>query len=73
MAVAASGGGDLLVHVDPADALGWIDGQRVKPMEMRGREMRGRLTVDTQASAPDLREWASRGVAYASSLPPKNK
>ena len=73
MAVAASGDGGLLVRVDPADAAAWIDGERVVPMMMRGREMRGWLTVVTEADGSDLDEWTSRGVAYASSLPPKVK
>lgn len=71
MAVAASGGGGLLVHVDPAGADAWIDGERVTPMVMRGREMRGWLRVDTDADGPDLDEWVSRGVTCARSLPPK--
>ncbi len=71
MAVAASGQGGLLVRVDPADAGEWIDGERVAPMVMRGREMRGWLTVDADAEAPDLHEWTARGVAFAGSLPPK--
>jgi TfoX N-terminal domain len=71
MAVAASGEGGLLVRVDPAEAEAWIDGQRVVPMVMRGREMRGWLRVAADAGAPDLQEWTSRGVTYARSLPPK--
>jgi hypothetical protein len=73
MAVAASGGGGLLVHVDPAGADAWIDGERVTPMVMRGREMRGWLTVDTDADGLDLDEWIWRGVTHARSLPPKSK
>ena len=73
MAVAARGEGGLLVHVDPADADAWIDGERVAPMVMRGRETRGWLTVVTDAGGHDLDEWVSRGVAFARSLPPKTK
>lgn len=72
MAVAASAEGGLLVHVDPADAGGWIDGHRVTPMVMRGREMRGWLHVHTDADGPELEQWVSRGAAYARSLPPKS-
>lgn len=73
MAVAANGDGGLLVRVDPAEAGEWIDGERVAPMVMRGREMRGWLKVATAPGEPDVDEWASRGVAYARSLPPKRK
>jgi hypothetical protein len=71
MAVAASGEGGLLVRVDPAVADAWIDQDRVTPMVMRGREMRGWLRVLTDLDADGLEQWVSRGVAYARSLPPK--
>ena len=73
MAVAASGEGGLLVRVDPDDADAWIDDDRVTPMVMRGREMRGWLRVLTDLDARALERWVSRGVAYARSLPPKRK
>ena len=73
MAVAASGVGGLLVRVDPNDADAWIDEDRVTPMVMRGREMRGWLRVLTDLDAHGLEQWVSRGVAYARSLPPKRK
>lgn len=73
MAVAASGEGGLLVRVDPASAGAWIDLDRVTPMVMRGREMRGWLRVLTDLDAQGLEQWVSRGVAYARSLPPKTK
>ena len=73
MAVAASGGGGLLVRVDPADADAWIDDEGVTPMVMRGREMRGWLRVVSDLDGHGLEQWVSRGVAYARSLPPKSK
>lgn len=73
MAVAASGQGGLLLRVDPADGEAWIDGQRILPMVMRGREMRGWLRIVTDLTDPELKLWVSRGVAYARSLPPKSK
>jgi hypothetical protein len=73
MAVAASGEGGLLVRADPNDADAWIDDDRVTPMVMRGREMRGWLRVLTDLDAHGLEQWVSRGVAYARSLPPKRK
>ncbi|GAA5016520.1 TfoX/Sxy family protein [Terrabacter aeriphilus] len=73
MAVAASGQGGLMVRVDPAGADRWIDGDRVTPMEMRGRPMRGWLRVLVDPEAQELEEWVSRGFAYARSLPPKTR
>jgi TfoX/Sxy family transcriptional regulator of competence genes len=73
MAVAASGQGGLLVRVDPEQGDELIDGDQVRPMEMRGREMSGWLRVDSAAvGAPDqLETWVARGVTYARSLPAK--
>lgn len=72
MSVAASGQGGLMVRVDP-DGADELIGEHVQPMVMRGREMRGWLRVDTEAVATDsqLREWVTRGVSYARSLPAK--
>src|SRR5262245_22667120 len=71
MSVAASGQGGLLVRVDPEDAEEWIDGDRVAPMVMRGREMRGWLRVALEPGDQELELWVSRGVARARALPPK--
>jgi TfoX/Sxy family transcriptional regulator of competence genes len=73
MAVAASGQGGLLVRVDPAESDRLVAETSARPMEMRGREMRGWLRVDSDAVRGDgeLRQWIDRGVAYARSLPPK--
>jgi hypothetical protein len=73
MAVAASGEGGLLVRVDPEAADAWIDDDAVTPMVMRGREMRGWLRVRTGLDADGLAQWVSRGLAFAGSLPPKQK
>lgn len=73
MAVAVSGQGGLLVRVDPDQAEEWIDGDRVTPMVMRGREMRGWLRVATDPTGHELELWASRGLGYARALPPKRK
>jgi TfoX/Sxy family transcriptional regulator of competence genes len=72
LAVAASGQGGLLVRVDPAEADDLVR-EDVEPMVMRGREMRGWLRVAAAAvDAPDqLEQWATRGIAYARSLPAK--
>ena len=72
MAVAASGQGGLLVRVDPADADDLLAEPHVRPMEMRGREMRGWLRVDAEVvKGPALEPWVRRGVAFARSLPAK--
>jgi TfoX/Sxy family transcriptional regulator of competence genes len=73
MAVAASGQGGLLLHIDPADAGALTEEPHVRRMEMRGREMDGWLRVDADAVDDDaeLTRWAAIGVAYARSLPPK--
>lgn len=73
MAVAASSGGDLMVRADPATSEQWVDGDAVRPMEMRGRPMTGWLLVATGTLADDaaLATWVERGTSYARSLPPK--
>ena len=73
MSVAASGQGGLLARVDPAETESLVDGERVTPMVMRGREMRGWLRVDPAAVSTEgqLEQWVARGVTYARSLPAK--
>jgi hypothetical protein len=68
MAVAASGQGGLLVHVDKAEGEELIRTTTARPMEMRGRQMAGWLRVD---AGDDLAEWVERGTAHARSLPAK--
>jgi hypothetical protein len=74
MSVAASGRGGLLVRVDPTGATDLVD-RHVQPMVMGGREMRGWLHVHPDAVHTDaeLRQWVTRGVAFARSLPAKEK
>jgi TfoX/Sxy family transcriptional regulator of competence genes len=73
MAVAASGGGGLLVRVDPEESASLVASSPAYPMEMRGRQMAGWLRVDTEHLAGDeLTAWVERGVAYARSLPAKS-
>jgi len=73
MSVAASGQGGLLVRVNPEETDALVDDERVRPMVMRGREMRGWLQVHTEAvsDANHLEPWVARGVGYARSLPAK--
>ena len=73
MAVAASGQGGLLVHVDPERSDSLLAETNARPMEMRGREMRGWLRVDAAdvATKPKLARWVAIGTTYARSLPAK--
>ena len=73
MSVAASGQGGLMVRLDPEASEPLLAKPHVRPMEMRGREMRGWLRVDTDGvrTKRQLEPWVRRGVAYARSLPPK--
>jgi hypothetical protein len=44
-----------------------------RPFDLTGRQMKGWLLVDADGHAEDedLCRWVDRGLAYASSLPPK--
>lgn len=73
MAVAARGGGGILVRVDPAESADLVASTAAEPMEMRGRQMAGWLRVDSADIEGEtaLAEWVERGTTYAASLPPK--
>jgi TfoX/Sxy family transcriptional regulator of competence genes len=73
MAIAASGQGGLLIHVDAADGDVLVEQTSARPMEMRGRQMRGWLRVDADDvhTKRELAKWVERGAAYARSLPAK--
>ncbi len=73
MAVAASGQGGVLVRVDPARSDTLVATTNARPMEMRGRSMRGWLRIDLEdvRTKRQLTRWVSLGVTYARSLPPK--
>jgi TfoX/Sxy family transcriptional regulator of competence genes len=73
MAVAASGGGGLLVRVDPQESSALVARSGAAPMEMRGRAMPGWLRVDAERvrTKRRLSSWVARGVSFARSLPPK--
>jgi hypothetical protein len=73
MAVSASGQGGMLLRCDPAQTDDLVTHPHVERFEMRGRAMDGWLRVDPAAvgTEEDLRDWVSRGVAYARSLPAK--
>ena len=73
LAVAASGQGGLMVRVDPDETDRLMASTSARPMEMRGRALRGWLRVDADelATSRALAAWVRRGAAYARSLPPK--
>jgi TfoX/Sxy family transcriptional regulator of competence genes len=75
MAVAASGQGGLMLRVDPEETEALLAKPHARTFEMRGRAMRGWLRVDAEGvrTKRQLEPWVKRGVAYASSLPPKSK
>ena len=73
MAVAASGQGGLMVRVEPEETEALLAQPHARLFEMRGREMRGWLRVDSEGlqTARELAPWVARGLAYARSLPAK--
>jgi TfoX/Sxy family transcriptional regulator of competence genes len=75
MAVAASGQGGALVRVDPAESDEIVATMNARPMEMRGRPMKGWLRVDPEdvRTKRQLAKWVKLGVTYARSLPAKRQ
>jgi TfoX/Sxy family transcriptional regulator of competence genes len=75
MAIAASGQGGILVHVDPKQSEELTTDTDAYPMEMRGRKMKGWLRVDAEhvRTKRELARWVQLGTAYAKSLPAKRK
>ena len=75
MAIAASGQGGVLVHVDQDECDRLVAKMNARLMEMRGRSMRGWLRVDPEdlGAKRQLAKWVELGAAYAKSLPAKKK
>ena len=73
MAVAASGQGGLMVRVDPASSDSLVSETKARLVEMRGRELRGWLRLDTKdlKEKRELARWVELGTTYARSLPAK--
>jgi hypothetical protein len=73
MALAASGQGGVLVRVDPAQSERLVATTEARPMEMRGRELRGWLRVAPEdvGTRRQLARWVTLGTTYARSLPVK--
>jgi hypothetical protein len=75
MSVSASGQGGLLLHVAPEETEALLAKPHATPFEMRGRTMDGWLRVEPEGvkTKRQLGPWVKRGVAYARSLPPKQR
>jgi len=75
MAVSASGQGGLLVRVEPSETDALVKKPHAEHFVMRGRAMDGWLRVAPEGvrSKRQLEPWVARGVAYATTLPPKRK
>jgi TfoX/Sxy family transcriptional regulator of competence genes len=73
MAIAASGQGGILVHADPEASDELVTSTDAYLMEMRGKQMRGWLRVDSEhvSTKPELTKWVELGTSYARSLPSK--
>jgi TfoX/Sxy family transcriptional regulator of competence genes len=75
MAIAASGGGGVLVRADPDDADAIVAKSNASPMVMRGKELHGwlRVEADDVRTKRQLVKWIGIGTSYARSLPAKGK
>jgi hypothetical protein len=75
MSVSASGRGGLLLHVSPEETESLLGKPHAGPFEMRGKAMDGWVRVEAEGvkTKRQLERWVARGVAYARSLPPKEK
>ena len=73
MAVVVRGKGGLMVRVDPAESDQLRNEPGVEATVMRGRPMRGWLTIDPAACATDaaLRRWVEHATTFTRTLPPK--
>lgn len=73
MAVCVSGTGGLMVRVPAEETAQLLTRAHVEPMVMAGRETRGwiRVAADGVRTRRQLQPWVTRGVEYASALPPK--
>ena len=74
MAIAASGQGGLMVRVDPMESDAIIAQSTARPMEMRGKPMRGWLRIDSEdlTTKRQLSRWVTLGMTYSRSLPAKH-
>ena len=65
--------GELIIRVGKENLDDALSLPHARIFDMTGRPMRSFVYVAAEGIATDegLREWASRGIAYAGSLPPK--
>lgn len=65
----------LMLRVSPSEHDAMLERPGVYPMEFTGRPMRGFVFVDAAhtATVPAVRKWLKPAIAFASSLPPKEK
>ncbi len=63
----------LMVRVGPDDYEAALQEDEARELTFTGRPMRGMVEIDVAALEDDavLADWIDRGVAFASSLPPK--
>lgn len=73
MAVVVRSAGGLMVRLHPAESERAQAEPGALPTVMRGRPMRGWITVEPAACEPeaDLARWVARGVSYTRTLPAK--
>lgn len=74
MAIAASGQGGALVHIDPATSQAVLADPTATLAVMNGRIMNGWVRVDSHNlhASEQLCKWVDLGVGFARSLPPKH-
>ena len=73
MAVVVRGQGGVLLRLDPGAHEDLLAEPDTEPMIMRGREMRGWITLPptTCADPAVLESWVARAVTYTKTLPRK--
>ncbi len=66
-------GNELIVRVGKENLEDALSRQHSRPFDMTGRPLRGFVYVAAEGLGTDeeLAEWAARGIAYATALPPK--
>ena len=66
-------GDELIVRVGKENLEDALSRQHSRPFDMTGRPLRGFVYVAAEGLGTDeeLAEWARRGIAYATALPPK--
>jgi len=62
----------LMVHVGPSALERALEEPHVRPVEMRGRQLRGFVRVEAAGyrTAAQLQRWVQRGLDFVSEKPP---